>query len=92
MKEEEEYISRILLELQPKFDSAFDFSIVSFENEIRSRRGYRRLLGIRENKSFNQQLFHIEQFTTEFLQEYDQISLRKGQHVSHFPFFLTKKI
>ncbi|UJR17857.1 hypothetical protein I4U23_004756 [Adineta vaga] len=61
---EGEYVSKIVLELQP-----------------RSRRGYRRLFGIRENFYFNEDFFNKDRFTEQFLKEYNRKVLRRGQHV-----------
>lgn len=49
----------------------------------RSRRGFRRLFGIRENKFFNKDLFDINEFTIKFLNQYNKKVLRRGQHVIH---------
>ncbi|CAF5002517.1 unnamed protein product [Rotaria sp. Silwood1] len=61
---EEEYVSEILLELQP-----------------RSRRGYRRLFGIRENKSLNKETFDRNYFTNIFLNQFNRKILQRGEHV-----------
>ncbi|CAF1379760.1 unnamed protein product [Rotaria sordida] len=61
---EEEYVSEILLELQP-----------------RSRRGYRRLFGIRENKFFNKESFDRIAFTKIFLNKYNKKVLKRGEHI-----------
>ncbi|CAF1417472.1 unnamed protein product [Adineta ricciae] len=56
-------------------------SNIRLELQPRSRRGYRRLFGIRENPYFNEDLFDQEQFTRQFLSEYNRKVLRRGQHV-----------
>ncbi|CAF4288415.1 unnamed protein product [Adineta steineri] len=64
MEDEGEYISNIVLELQP-----------------RSLRGYRRLFGIRENKFFKKELFDRNHFTNLFLIQYNNKSIRRGEHI-----------
>ncbi|CAF0981965.1 unnamed protein product [Rotaria sordida] len=63
-KKEEEYVSEILLELQP-----------------RSRRGYRRLFGIRENKFLNKESFDRIAFTKIFLNKYNKKVVKRGEHI-----------
>ena len=50
-------------------------------NVWRSRRGYRQLFGIRENPHFNEQFFDQEKFTEQFLHQFNQKPLQRGQHV-----------
>ena len=47
----------------------------------RSRQGYRRLFGIRENKFFNEELFNKSHFIENFLNQYNKKVLRRGEHV-----------
>ncbi|CAF4637634.1 unnamed protein product [Rotaria sp. Silwood2] len=61
---EEEYVSYIVLELQP-----------------RSRRGYRRLFGIRENKYLNKESFDINYFQKKFLNQFNKKVLQRGEHI-----------
>lgn len=79
--EEKEYIKKIILELQPRLDRLFENREEFFFFFWRSRRGYRRLFGIRENRSFNEDLFDSEHFTKIFLRQFNRKSLRRGQHV-----------
>ncbi len=81
---EEVYVSKIVLELQPRLDSLF---LINKEKNIyifiwkRSRRSYRRLFGIRENKFLNKESFDMNNFTKIFLNQYNKKVLQRGQHV-----------
>ncbi len=80
---EEVYVSKIVLELQPRLDSLF---LINKEKKYifiwkRSRRSYRRLFGIRENKFLNKESFDMNNFTKIFLNQYNKKVLQRGQHV-----------
>ncbi|CAF1281247.1 unnamed protein product [Adineta steineri] len=54
---------------------------IVLELQPRSLRGYRGLFGIRENKFFNKESFDINDFTKLFLNQVNNKSILRGEHI-----------